>query len=963
MGSVGKSSNPVVGYRYYLGLHMAVCYGPVDQLQTIWVNKQQVWPGTYPDGIGGWIGGAPAGLIPPTASPVTASMTDFYIKAPGIFGGITSEGGIQGYADVCMGESSQLEDVYLRSVLPGVGSTAGFTTVNYYGAIPPWTEDSGTTINGATWIVPGAEGPAATGLINNANAPGYIPGSLSSLTALSLYAGQIAIWDASVAGISTYSAGGAWRFFAPTDGEQVSIGGGKLYLQYTLATNTWAPIIGAGIPAFRGLFTFVCKQMYLAAHNPYIKPWSFRVKRILAGWYGNAPYNSAQAECPSGSGDMNPAHIIYQCLTDPQWGRGISASLIDLTSFNYAANYLYTTDQLGLSIKWDQTGNIDDFINVILQHIDGVVYQDLQTNLWNLKLIRNDYTVATLPIFDETNIIKVETCKRPTPGDLTNSIVVTYHDRVLRKDTTITLQNIAALQSNNGQVNQQSVDRHGISNQPLAQRIGMRDLTSLSIPLLRANIHCNRQAMSLRLGSVFKFQYPEYGIGTVIMRVADINYGKLDSGAIIVSCVEDVFSMPSSTYLGAVTSQWVSPNSTPVPALYPYFGEAPYYALVNYVYGETASSLITATQGLAAITGVKPVQDATAEGVQLGASGAEVTVGTGPFCPECRIPLGGAQENTSTVLFDQGVDMAYVVVGDYAAWENEMVGVSSINTVSGTLVLNRGVLDTVPVAHAPNTRIQFIEGHQFISTTQYALGTTLYGKLLPKTAAGSLDPASAPELSYTFNERQIRPYPPGNLKIDGNYYPTIDTETGSITITWAHRDRTQQTVSLTPQTSGNIGPEAGVTYNLTVTNADTSSVIATYTGLSGTSQVVTVPGGAFNCNIQLWSVRGGISSWQTWNYTFLCTSPNTPLPGAGHLQITGYAPLAKIYYGTYSPPAGSLSLTGRAPTIVYGISYPPSGSVAITGYPPVSGIGGYWITEEDLVTIITDESGNLLVTE
>ena len=74
-------------------------------------------------------------------------------------------------------------------------------------------------------------------------------------------------------------------------------------------------------------------------------------------------------------------------------------------------------------------------------------------------------------------------------------------------------------------------------------------------------------------------------------------------------------------------------------------------------------------------------------------------------------------------------------------------------------------------------------------------------------------------------------------------------------------------------------------------------------------------------------------------------------------------PLAKIYYGTYSPPAGSLSLTGRAPTIVYGISYPPSGSVAITGYPPVSGIGGYWITEEDLVTIITDESGNLLVTE
>ena len=54
-------------------------------------------------------------------------------------------------------------------------------------------------------------------------------------------------------------------------------------------------------------------------------------------------------------------------------------------------------------------------------------------------------------------------------------------------------------------------------------------------------------------------------------------------------------------------------------------------------------------------------------------------------------------------------------------------------------------------------------------------------------------------------------------------------------ISWAHRDRLSQTVSLVPQSTGNIGPEPGVTYTLRL-YGETGNLRRTYSGLTGTSQ-------------------------------------------------------------------------------------------------------------------------------
>jgi hypothetical protein len=83
-------------------------------------------------------------------------------------------------------------------------------------------------------------------------------------------------------------------------------------------------VLGSVIPAFRGVFTLVFRQFYWG-NNPYIKNPSFKVKRtdihtdFTPMWY--------LAKANINNGDMNPAHIIRECLTSYEWGMGPSMRL------------------------------------------------------------------------------------------------------------------------------------------------------------------------------------------------------------------------------------------------------------------------------------------------------------------------------------------------------------------------------------------------------------------------------------------------------------------------------------------------------------------------------------------------------------------------------------------------------------------------------------------------------------
>ncbi|QJI52247.1 hypothetical protein [Cronobacter phage JC01] len=92
---MGKASKVTVGYKYYMGLHMSICRGPVDELCEITVGDRQAWQGS-----------------------VTGN-TQFSINKKNLFGGTKAEGGIDGTLDVMMGGATQTMSSKLRAMLQG----------------------------------------------------------------------------------------------------------------------------------------------------------------------------------------------------------------------------------------------------------------------------------------------------------------------------------------------------------------------------------------------------------------------------------------------------------------------------------------------------------------------------------------------------------------------------------------------------------------------------------------------------------------------------------------------------------------------------------------------------------------------------------------------------------------------------------------------------------------------------
>ena len=96
---------------------------------------------------------------------------------------------------------------------------------------------------------------------------------------------------------------------------------------------------------------------------------------------------------------MNPAHIIHECLTDQLWGMGTPVAALDDAAFREAADTLFD-ESFGLSMIWVRQTSIENFVQEVLDHINAVLFSDPATGLLTLKLIRNDYVEADLPIID-----------------------------------------------------------------------------------------------------------------------------------------------------------------------------------------------------------------------------------------------------------------------------------------------------------------------------------------------------------------------------------------------------------------------------------------------------------------------------------------------------------------------------------------------------------------------------------
>ena len=560
----------------------------------------------------------------------------------------------------------------------------------------------------------------------------------------------------------------------------------------------------------------------------------------LRGAFGNGP-------------DMNPAHIIRECLTNRDWGLGYPDMEMG-ASFAAAADTLFA-EGFGLSLIWQRDSSIEDFIASVLDHIDATLFIDRRTGLWELKLIRADYDLANLPVFDATNVVDWGRLGRRAPSDLVNSVTVRFTDAWTDETGAVSVTDTARVQAQ-GHVIAATLDYPGIRYQGLAVRVAERDLRALSVPLLTGEITVNRDGADLGPGDVIRLRAPRLGLEDVVMRASEIGQGDGRDNGIRLKLAEDVFALGRTAIAGGRLPSGSGVAARPRTLARRIVSEAPYWLLVRELGHSEADRRLAEDPdaGTLIATGERPSADALAAELWIDPGTGPAQAGVVDFAPAARLAADLSDDPEARLLpATAWRDIAEVGIGTLAGIGDELVQVDGITPTQ--LTVGRGCLDTVPCAHAAGTPVIFFDESARINEGSWAAGETLAVRLLPETGRGTLAFARAPADSVTLDRRAIRPLPPGRVQAGGAY--SIDRDAllaADVTLTWAHRDRlTQTSPVIADHTAGDIGPEPGVSYAVElawVDPATDAAITPPATRLdagTGTSLVLTlsdIPAGA-----------------------------------------------------------------------------------------------------------------------
>lgn len=297
------------------------------------------------------------------------------------------------------------------------------------------------------------------------------------------------------------------------------------------------------IPGYRG---YMCAAL-TGENNGF-----FTLDHFTMGMTPNYPNFAFEVSSyPEGTGlggartvgqEANPADVLYDLLTS--WRKlAIPFALVDVTSFTACAVTLRAEGH-GYSRAIDDSKPAREWIKEILTQIDGVIYPDPTTGKLCLRLIRDD--------FDPDDLLEVN----PSDGDLiedveligseatlVNKVRVVFNDRQNRyTDNSASAQDEANAVTQDNQLNESVIQMPGVCTLALAQIIADRELNFLCRPLRKCRATVSRAFGRVVTGDVVRVRWPEYGWSEVLFRVANVERGTLQNGAIRLWLIEDVSS-------------------------------------------------------------------------------------------------------------------------------------------------------------------------------------------------------------------------------------------------------------------------------------------------------------------------------------------------------------------------------------------------------------------------------------
>jgi len=287
---MGKGGGKIEVTDYHMSMHQGFCWGPVDALLGIYVGEKAAWE----DEIGG-------------DEPVTFSVTQ-----NDLFGGNRKEGGVAGTITYLPGFDDQILPDSVAALLGGTSTTVpgfrGVASLFFHGSFNQgfmWS--SNTPYLKPLW---GKFRRSPKGL----NAAYRMIGNQVEVS--------ITGFAATVDGVSG----------TLTNGVVSTIGGHGIAVNYNggnpTAYNRTVTVDGVDIVIERddGIYTVTVGSEERADVRP-------GTTVSIYGMSITVSNTSTQVSFGAAGVDANPVHMIYECLTNTDWGMGASSNIINVASF------------------------------------------------------------------------------------------------------------------------------------------------------------------------------------------------------------------------------------------------------------------------------------------------------------------------------------------------------------------------------------------------------------------------------------------------------------------------------------------------------------------------------------------------------------------------------------------------------------------------------------------------------
>lgn len=637
--------------------------------------------------------------------------------------------------------------------------------------------------------------------------------------------------------------------------------------------------------------------------NPYPKEWKFRVRRSKKGWYGGrawyeakatiflsgveevtykksltiseflqsfftdkggSPTQSVKMQIPGNIHAMNGAHIIYECCTNPQWGRGLPASRLDDNSFTYAANRL-CLEGFGLCITWYRKEDIDAFIQKICDHLGAVVYTDRETGKIVLRLIRDDYDPETVPLYTpDSGLLSIQNDDTASTDAQYNEVIVTGHDPIADLDIQARSHNIAARQAQ-GASSTLDQTYEGLPTVGLCGRIAQRDMRVSAAGLKKLVLTFDRRAWRIAPGSVIRISDPRRSIDNMIVRVGEIDDGKMTAGQIKIKVVQDVFGLPDTAFVTPVENDWTPPTTDPVPAADSRMFEIGFRDLYLKVGAATANAALP-TDAYFGTLAAQPTVAALQYDLIAKADGepAYLAGGTHSFTADALL-VGALNATDTEFVIASPSGFSDDLVGDALRIDAEIMRIDDYDPATLTMTVARGAQDTWPATHETGARVWLPDDDAGTDQRLYGLGETVDAKVLTRTSRGVLAAADAAELTIVLQGRPAKPYPPADVTIGGTSVLGAVGVQDEPEFAWVERNRLTQADHLVGFFEATVTPEDATTYRARIYDADGVTLLNTYDAITSPWTYDTTMQGADGAgNIifyELVAVRDTLESW------------------------------------------------------------------------------------------------------